>query len=106
MSLALVPRWAWYALGALAVLLLAAWALDSYGDRRFAEGRAAEEKAWRAAEAKLLKKAAEAGAKADKAAAARTVEHAAAVADEREKIAAKEAEGGSPFDVMFGGHND
>lgn len=86
-------------------LLIAAslfWALDSYGDRRFAEGRAAEAKAWKAAEAKLLKKAANAETKADKQAAARVVEHAAEVAEEREKIDQAVAEGSSVFDVMFG----
>jgi len=97
-----LPRWAWYALGAL-VLLAAFWfALDQYGDKRFAQGEAKANAAWQAASDKLLDKAANAKTEADKKANARAAEYAAAVETEKEKIDAATANGGSAFDVMFG----
>lgn len=90
---------------AVPLLILAAFylALDAYGDSRYREGKTAEAEAWKAAEERLLKKSAEAGARADKAAAARQAEHAAAVAEEREKVDEAVANGSSPLDVLFGG---
>ncbi len=102
-ALSFLPRWAWIGLGAVALLLMFYLALDSYGDRRFGEGRQAEAKAWKDAEAKLLKKAAEAGTRADKVATARVAEHAAVVQEERKKVNEAVAEGSSPLDVLFGG---
>lgn len=101
--LAAMPRWAWWAIGGVLLILAFYLALDAYGDRRFSEGKAAEAAAWKKAEAELLKKAANAQSKADKNAAAREAEHAAVVADERKRIDEAVAEGSSPLDVLFGG---
>jgi hypothetical protein len=77
-------------------------ALDAYGDSRFREGRAVENKAWKDAQDRLLKQAAESATAADKKALAATVEHAAKVEEEKEKVDAAIADGSSPFDVLFG----
>lgn len=97
-----IPRWAWIALGGVLLLLAFYWALDSYGDRKYAEGKDAADKAWIAASDKLIKKAQAAGTEADRKAAARAADHAAKVEDEKEKIDAAVKEGSSPLDVLFG----
>lgn len=97
-----IPRWAWVVLGGLALLAALYFALDSYGDKRYASGKADENAAWKKAEADLLKRSANATAKADKVLAANAATHAAEVADERKKIDAANAEGSSPIDVLFG----
>src|SRR5689334_7244540 len=97
-----VPRWAWIALGGLALLLAFYLALDSYGDKRFAAGKAQADAEWKAASDKLIQKAQDAGTKADKAAAIRMADQAARVEDEKEKIDAALDEGSSPLDVLFG----
>lgn len=89
---------------ALIALLVGLWlALDAYGDRRYAEGRDDNERAWRAAEAKLRQEEKTSAAGADKAAIVREEAHAAAVASEKGKIDAAMREGSSPLDVLFGG---
>lgn len=98
-----LPRWAWFAIGGLFLLLAFYLALDAYGDSRFDAGKAQADAEWKAAEAALLEKAANARTEADKRAAANAAEYAAKVQDEKEKIDAAISEGSSPFDVLFGG---
>jgi hypothetical protein len=101
-ALPALPRWAWYAIAAGIMLGLFYWALDSYGDRKYAEGKQDEAAAWQAASNKLIAKSQKAETKADKNAAARQADFAAKVEDEKEKIDAAVAEGSSPLDVLFG----
>ncbi len=101
-SLALVPRWAWFLVGGLALFVALMLALDSYGDRRFAEGERVADAKWKAASDNLVEKAAKATTKADKQAAARVADYAAKVEDEKEKIDAAIADGSSPLDALFG----
>lgn len=98
-----LPRWAWFAIGGLVLLLAFYLALDAYGDSRFDAGKAKADAEWAEAEKRLLKQAAEAGTEADRKAAARAVEYAAKVQDEKERLDQAEAEGSSPLDVLFGG---
>lgn len=87
---------------ALIALLLGLWlALDAYGDRRYDQGREDNDRAWRAAEAKLRQEEKASAAGADKAAATREAEHAAAVASEKGRIDDAIREGYSPLDVLF-----
>lgn len=97
-----VPRWAWIAIGALLLLAAIYMLLDAYGDSRYDKGKADADAAWQAASDKLIAKAQEAATKADKAAAARQADFAAKQEDEKERIEAAVAEGGSPLDVLFG----
>lgn len=86
----------------LILLLLALWAaLNAYGDRRYDQGREDNERAWRAAEAKLHAQEKAASAGADQSAAKREAEHAASVAEEKGKIDDAIREGYSPLDVLF-----
>ena len=86
----------------LILLLLALWAaLDAYGDRRYAQGREDNERAWRAAEAKLHAQERKAAGAADQAAAVREADHAATVVQEKGKIDDAIREGYSPLDVLF-----
>ena len=84
-------------------LLLAAFAiaLNSYGNSRFREGRAAENSAWKQAQDNLLTLAAESRSKADREDLARQLEFAAQVEDEKERIDEAQANGTSQFDVLF-----
>lgn len=86
------------------LLILAAlwWALDSYGDRRYAAGHADADKEWQEASDRLIEKAQKAETKADTAAAERAADFAARQEDEKEKIHEAVAEGSSPLDVLFG----
>jgi len=86
----------------LLVLLALYLTLDASGDSRFRAGRAQENAAWKAAEDKLLRRAATATTEADRNALAQTVEHAAKVEEEKEKVDDAIANGSSPFDVLFG----
>lgn len=75
--------------------------LDAYGDSRYREGKKDEAAAWQAASDKLIAKAQKSGAKADNAAAGRAADFAAKQEEERKRIDAANAEGSSPFDVLF-----
>lgn len=88
---------------AIPLLILVAFylALDAYGDSRFREGRAAEEKAWKDAQDRLLQDAANSAGEADREDLARQMEHAAAVEEEKERVDDAIANGSSPFDVLF-----
>ena len=98
-----LPRWAWYAIGAVVIALAFYVMLDRYGDSRFREGKAAADAAWIAAHNKLIEDAANARGEADANAAAREAEFAVKVEDEKEKIDEAIKEGSSPLDVLFGG---
>lgn len=90
--------------GGLAVIafLVGLWlALDAYGDGRYAQGRDDNERAWKAAEAKLRREEKTSAAGADKAAIVREKAHAAAVASEKGRIDDAIREGYSPLDVLF-----
>lgn len=89
---------------AIPLLILAAFyfTLDAYGDSRFREGRAAENKAWIDAQDKLLKDAAAAASAADQTALAAQMDQAVKVAQEKERVDDAIANGSSPFDVLFG----
>lgn len=101
-SLTGMPRWAWFAIGGLLLLLAFYLALDSYGDSRYREGKADADKAWQEASAKLVEQAHKSADKADVAAAARAQDYAAKVEEEKKAIDRATADGTSPFDVMFG----
>lgn len=77
--------------------------LHAYGNERYKAGKADADKAWIAASDKLIQKSQNAGTKASTAAAARQADFAAKVEDEKERIDAANAEGSSPFDVLFNG---
>lgn len=79
--------------------------LDAYGDSRFREGRAVENKAWKDAQDKLLAAAAQSSSRADREALAITLEHAAKVEEEKERVDDAIANGSSPFDVLFPSDN-
>ncbi len=100
------PR-VWKILAIIAAILLCLWflyrAVDSYGDRREADGVAKEKAAWLEADRKLQEKVTRARGQADASAAHREAKHTAEVAVEREKINEAIADGRSPFDVLFGG---
>jgi hypothetical protein len=96
-----IPSWAWAVIGAVMLLVAFYFALDAYGDSRYDAGKKDADAAWIAASDKLVKKAQDAGTKADKAAAGRMADQAAKVEDEKEKIDAAKADGSSPFDVLF-----
>lgn len=99
--LALMPRWAWFAIGAVLLVLAFYIALDRYGDARYEAGEKAADAKWEEAERRLLKQAAQAGTEADKKAAARAVEFAAKVDEEKARLDQAAAEGSSPLDVLF-----
>lgn len=97
-----LPRWAWFALGAV-VLVFAFYAiLDRYGDSKYREGKAKADAEWQAASDRLIEKSLKAGTEADRKAAARGADFAAKVDDERKRIDQAVKDGGSPFDVIFG----
>lgn len=100
--LSAVPKWLWFALGAVLLLVAFYIALDAYGDARYDKGKADADAAWIEASNKLIAKSQAAGTKADKAAAARQADFAAKQEDEKEKIDEAVAEGSSPLDVLFG----
>ena len=97
-----LPRWAWFAIGGVLLLVAFYIVLDAYGDSRFDAGKDKADAEWKAAEAELLEKAANSRNEADKKAASRAAEHVAKVQDEKEKIDAAVKEGSSPIDVLFG----
>jgi hypothetical protein len=96
-----LPRWAWFAIGGVLLLVAFYLALNAYGNSRYKAGKADADAAWIAASDKLIQKAQSAGTKADKAAAARQADFAAKQEDEKERIDAAQAKGSSPFDVLF-----
>lgn len=105
-SLGLSPRAAkfvGFALIALAAALAFYAVLHAYGRERYKAGKADENKVWVEASNKLIQKSQNAGTKASTAAAARQADFAAMVEDEKERIDAANAEGSSPFDVLFNG---
>jgi hypothetical protein len=86
-----------------AVILLAlVFTVRAYGNSRYHEGRKEVEAAYAAAHDKLLKDAAAAENQADKESVARTLDFVAKAEHEKEKIDATIADGGDPFDVLFG----
>ena len=97
-----LPRWAWYAIGAALLVVAILAERTAFGNRRFNAGEAHADAAWQKASDELLRKAANARTAADKEAAARDAEYAARVKDERARLEKAEAEGTSPFDVIFG----
>lgn len=98
-----IPRWGWYALGAVLLVLAFYIALDRYGDARYDAGKQDADAAWQEASDKLIEDAARAGTKADKAAAGRAADFAAKQEDERERIDRAVEHGTSPLDELFGG---
>lgn len=92
------------AYGAVIALIvgLGWWWLDSYGDRRYAEGVKAESDRWIEASEKLEQQAEASATKADDAAVERLTEHVAEQAKEQEQIDEAVDEGSSPLDVLFG----
>jgi len=99
-----VPRWAWYALGAVLLVLAFVVALNRYGDAKFDAGKAQADAEWKAASDKLIQKAQAAEGKANEEAAGRAADFALKVEDEKEKIREAQQNGSSTFDVMFGGN--
>lgn len=85
----------------LLILVAFYFTLDAYGDARYREGVAAENKAWKDAQDRLLAQAAESAGTATSEDLARQIEFAAKVEDEKEKVDAAVAQGSSPFDVLF-----
>lgn len=100
--LALMPRWAWFAIGGVLVALALVLALHSYGNSRYKAGKADADAAWVAASNKLIDKAQKATVEGDTKAAARAADFAARQEAEKAKIDAAQKNGDSPFDVMFG----
>lgn len=100
---AIKPFRYWIGMGLGVILFLGGlWlALDAYGDHRYAQGREDNERAWRAAEAKLREQERKAMAGANGAAAVREADHATAKASEKGKIDDAIREGSSPLDVLF-----
>jgi hypothetical protein len=94
-----VPIWVWVALAALIIFY---FALDAYGDKKYAEGKTDEAAAWQAASDKAIANAAASGKKADKAAAGRLAQQLEKVENEKERMDAAVQEGSSPMDVLFG----
>lgn len=94
----------WLGIGLGVVVFVAgAWlALHAWGNHRYDQGREDNERAWRAAEAKLQAQARKATAGANAGAATREAEHAAAVAKEKDRIDDAIRAGDSPLDVLFG----
>lgn len=97
-----IPRWGWYGLAALLLVVAFLAERHAYGNRRFHAGEDKADKAWQAASDKLIQDAAKAGAKADKNAAGRAADFAAKQEDEKEKIDEAVAHGSSPLDAIFG----
>lgn len=97
-----MPRWGWY--GLAAILLVVAFLAErtTYGNRRFHAGEDKADKAWQEASDKLIEDAKKAGAKADTKAAARAADFAAKQEDEKERIDAAVKDGSSPLDAIFG----
>jgi len=83
------------------ILVLFYLSLDAYGDSRFREGRATGEAAWKAANDRLLKQAAQSADEADRVALAKAIDQAIKVEEEKERIDDAIANGSSPFDVLF-----
>lgn len=88
--------------GVLLILAAFAISLKAYGNARYKAGKADADAAWIAASDKLIQKAQNAGDKASKAQAARAADFAAKQETERKAIENAQAEGSSPFDVLFG----
>ena len=76
--------------------------LNAYGNSRYKAGKADADAAWVAASNKLIAQAQNSADKADKKQAAQAADFAAKQEAEKEKIANAQANGTSPFDVMFG----
>lgn len=85
----------------LLIVILFYLALHAYGDARYRDGRAVEEKLWKDASDRLIEQAAQVSRDAETEAVARALDHAAAVEDEKEKLDAAVKNGDSPFDVLF-----
>jgi hypothetical protein len=97
-----MPRWGWIALAGLALVLAFYGALTAYGHARYKAGEQHADEAWKAASDKLIQQAANSAGKADATKAIRDADFAARQEDEQKKIAQAEAEGNSPYDVLFG----
>lgn len=89
--------------GALALIGLLWWAINSYGSRRYQAGVIATDAKWEEASNRLKEQAAQSATRADDNAANRLVEFEAQVQEEQEAIDAAIANGSSPFDAIFGG---
>lgn len=97
-----IPRWGWYALGAILLVLALYIALDRYGDARFREGEAHADAQWQKASDKLIEDAARSATKADQKAAGRAADFAAKQESEKQRIDAAVEHGTSPLDEIFG----
>lgn len=79
------------------------FALDRYGDKRYAAGVADTDAKWEEASAKLKEAAAQSATKADDAAVKRLEEHVAQAEEDAAAVEKAKAEGRSPLDALFGG---
>lgn len=98
-----LPRWAWFAIGGVLLLLALYLALDAYGDSRYRKGVSDTDAKWVEASAKLKAEAAKSATKADDRAAARLEEHVAQATEDQEKVNEAVRNGSSPLDALFGG---
>lgn len=86
-----------------ALLIAIILALHFYGASRYNAGVAATDAKWKAAGDKVLKDAAVSGHAADKSELPRVLDYQSKVEHEKEKLDEAEANGSSPFDVLFPG---
>lgn len=103
MTLPFIPKWAWYAIGGLALALAVFLAVRSYGNGRYDEGVTDTDAKWVEASDRLKEQAAQSATRADDAAVKRLEEFETQVEDEAKALEAAKAEGSSPLDVLFGG---
>ena len=89
--------------GAVLIGILAFYlVLNAYGNSRYKAGKKDADAAWIAASNKLVQQAQDSADNADRKQAAQVADFAAKQEAEKEKIANAQANGTSPFDVMFG----
>lgn len=102
---ALMPRWAWFAIGGVLAALALYLALQAYGNSRYKAGKKDADNAWIAASNKLIDKAQKATVEGDTKAAARAADFATKQEEEKAAIEAAQKNGTSPFDAIFGNGN-
>lgn len=98
-----LPRWAWFAIGGLVLLLAFYFALTAYGNSRYREGVSDTDAKWEAASAKLKEQAAQSATKADDAAADRLGKFVEQATEDEKAVEDAKVNGNSPLDALFGG---
>lgn len=95
-------KWIAAAVSLALIVLLMVLALDRFGDARYREGAADADRKWQEAAAKAQRQSEKAADKASEKAAIREADFAKRAADEKERLDETAAQGGDPFDVLFG----